>query len=121
MSNREDLTENPPVASRYNPCSTRPMEPKKTDQPAPHAGEREEAAGQGMENARPPTPKDADRPASKPQGTLQDQIKTMESEGQAQPQAGDLHPQEHPQGHPQGEKDRLNRDQRKLAEDGTGF
>jgi hypothetical protein len=59
------------------------MEPKKSDQPAPHAGEREKATGQ-----------DDVRPAAKPQGTLHDQVKTMESEGQAQPQADEVPPEE---------------------------
>ena len=82
------------------------MEPKKTDQPAPHAGEREKAAGQDWQARRPAavgggaTPKDADRPASKPQGTLHDQVKTMESEGQAQPQADELPPEARPKGIP---------------------
>lgn len=40
-------------------------------------------------------PKDADRPEAKPHGTLKDQINTMEGEGQAQPQAGELPPEEH--------------------------
>jgi hypothetical protein len=34
--------------------------------------------------------KDADSPASKPHGTLRDQVTTMEAEGQAQPQADEL-------------------------------
>jgi hypothetical protein len=66
------------------------MEPIKTDQPAPHAGEIEKATGQLA------TPKDADSPASKPQGTLHDQVTTMESEGQAQPQADEVPPEERP-------------------------
>jgi hypothetical protein len=70
------------------------MEPYKTDQPAPHAGEREKATGQPGQATPPPTPKDADSPASKPQGTLQDQVKNMESEGQAQPQADEVPPEE---------------------------
>jgi hypothetical protein len=41
-----------------------------------------------------PPPKDADSPASKPQGSLHDQVKTMESEGQAQPQADEVAPEE---------------------------
>ena len=86
-----------------------------------------------------PTPKDADRPASKPQGTLHDQVMTMESEGQAQPQADELPPEERPEGMPPvpepdvesgGEEsgpaagkdsDKLGPDQRKMARDGTGF
>ena len=50
----------------------------------------------------PPSPdgdahaKDATSTASKPQGTLQDQVKTMESEGQAQPQSDELPPEERP-------------------------
>ncbi len=120
------------------------MEPKKNDQPAPHAGEREKAAGEDRQ-ASPlpygsdPTPKDADRPASKPQGTLDDQVATMESEGQAQPQADELPPEERPKGIPPlpepdvegvGEEsgpaagkdsDKLGPDQRKMANDATGF
>jgi hypothetical protein len=106
------------------------MEPKKTDQPAPHAGEREKAAGQDRQ---------ADRPASKPQGTLTDQITTMESEGQAQPQADELPPEERSKAIPPlpepdvegvGEEsgpaagkdsDKLGPDQRKMAKDATGF
>ena len=68
------------------------MTPQKTDQPAPHAGEREKTAGQ----AEQATAHDATSPASKPQGTLGDQIKTMESEGQAQPQADELPSEEPP-------------------------
>jgi hypothetical protein len=120
------------------------MEPKKTDQPAPHAGEREKAAGQDGQSKRPvaasgSTPKDADRPASKPQGTLHDQVKTMESEGQGQPQADELPPEQRPKGIPPlpepdvegvGEEsgpsagkdsDKLGPDQRKMTNDATGF
>ena len=42
--------------------------------------------------------KDADSPASKPQGTLRDQVTTMDSEGQAQPQADKVPPDEVPTG-----------------------
>ena len=42
--------------------------------------------------------KDADSPASKPQGTLRDQVTTMESEGQAQPQADELAADHEPTG-----------------------
>ena len=70
------------------------MDHPRTDQPAPHAGEKEKPAGPDGNRAPQATPKDADSPASKPQGTLQDQVTTMESEGQAQPQAGDLTPEE---------------------------
>jgi hypothetical protein len=42
--------------------------------------------------------KDADSPASKPQGTLRDQVSTMESEGQAQPQADELPADQEPTG-----------------------
>ena len=71
------------------------MEPHKTDQPAPHAGEREKTSGQPGKAMPPdPPPKDADSPASKPQGSLHDQVKTMESEGQAQPQADEVAPEE---------------------------
>jgi len=70
------------------------MDNPRTDQPAPHAGEKENAAGPAGNRVSQPAPRDADSPASKPQGTLQDQVKTMESEGQAQPQEGDLTPEE---------------------------
>ena len=72
------------------------MENTRTNQPAPHAGEKVKAAGPDRKPAPQPPPKleDADSPASKPQGTLRDQEKTMESEGQAQPQEGDLTPEE---------------------------
>ncbi len=71
------------------------MEPTKTDQPAPPAGEREKRTGQpGQATPPAPTPKDAQSSASKPQGTLDDQVKTMESEGQAQPQADEVPPEE---------------------------
>jgi hypothetical protein len=104
------------------------MEPKKTDQPAPHAGEREKPTGQDRQ---------ADRPASKPQGTLHDQVATMESEGQAQPQADELPPEERSKGIPPlpepdvegvGEEsgpaagkdsDKLGPNQRKTANDAT--
>jgi hypothetical protein len=69
------------------------MDNPRTDQTAPRAGEKEKPAGPDG-NPAPQAPKDADSPASKPQGTLQDQVKTMESEGQAQPQEGDLTPEE---------------------------
>ncbi len=86
-----------------------------------------------------PPSKDADRPASKPHGTLHDQVTTMESEGQAQPQADELPPEERPKGIPPlpepdvegvGEEsgpaagtnsDKLGPEQRKMANDGTGF
>jgi hypothetical protein len=120
------------------------MAPTKTDQPAPHAGEVEKAAGQDGQLKRPAavggsTPKDADRPASKPQGTLGDQVTTMESEGQAQPQSDELPPEERPKGIPPlpepdvegvGEEsgpsagkdsDKLGPDQREMANDATGF
>jgi hypothetical protein len=74
-------------------CMTNP----RTDQPAPHAGEKEKGAGVDDAPVSLPTPKapatapkDADSPHSRPQGTLEDQEQTMESEGQAQPQDGDL-------------------------------
>jgi hypothetical protein len=54
--------------------------------PAPHAGEKEPSDVQDG--------KDATSAASKPQGTLQDQVKNMESEGQAQPQSDELPPEE---------------------------
>lgn len=39
-------------------------------------------------------PKDADRPEAKPHGTLKDQVSAMEGEGQAQPQADEVPPEE---------------------------
>jgi hypothetical protein len=50
------------------------------------------AAGQNV--------KDADRPGAKPQGSLSDQVATMESEGQAQPQADEVPSEEEPKGIP---------------------
>ncbi len=44
--------------------------------------------------------KDADSVASQPQGTLRDQVQTMESEGQSQPQAGEVPPEEGHKGIP---------------------
>lgn len=70
------------------------MDNTRTDQPAPHAGEKEKAAGLDGDRATQPQPKDAVSPASKPQGTLRDQESTMEAEGQAQPQEGDLTPEQ---------------------------
>jgi hypothetical protein len=70
------------------------MDNPRTDQPAPHAGEKEKAAVTDDNRAPQAAPKDAGSPAAKPQGTLQDQVTTMESEGQAQPQQGDLTPEE---------------------------
>jgi hypothetical protein len=73
------------------------MEPTKSDQPEPSTGERTQTTRQdGKSKPQPSTPKDADRPAAKPQGTLHDQVKTMESEGQAQPQADEVPPEERP-------------------------
>jgi hypothetical protein len=69
------------------------MDPK-TSHPRAPAGEQKEKPiphpGQGAS----PSPTDAESPASKPQGTLHDQVKTMESEGQAQPQADEVPPEE---------------------------
>jgi hypothetical protein len=65
---------------------------KNTDNPAPHAGEKETVNVHDEEQAA----KDASSDASKPQGTLRDQEKNMESEGQAQPQSGELPPEERP-------------------------
>jgi hypothetical protein len=70
-----------------------------TVNPAPHAGEKETS---GIHDEKPASAspddgaeaKDATSTASKPQGTLQDQIKTMESEGQAQPQSDEVPPEE---------------------------
>ena len=47
-----------------------------------------------VSESRAPRANDADSPGSKPPGTLEDQVKTMKSEGQAQPQKGDLTPEE---------------------------
>jgi len=74
-----------------------------TANPAPHAGEKEPANVHDGQHVPPSAggdaeAKDADSTASKPQGTLQDQVKTMESEGQAQPQSDDLPPEERPKG-----------------------
>jgi hypothetical protein len=80
------------------------MDPKKTDQSAPHAGEREKGAGYGgQEQSRAPsgggpTPRSADRPASRPTGPLHDRVATAEGEGQAQPQTDELRPEERPNG-----------------------
>ncbi len=70
------------------------MDNPRTDQPAPHAGEKEKGAGVDGNRATQPAPKDAASTTSKPQGTLRDQEQTMEAEGQAQPQEGDLTPEE---------------------------
>ena len=72
-----------------------------TVNPAPHAGEKDTSSVHGGK-AAPPSPggdahaEDATSTASKPQGTLQDQVQTMESEGQAQPQSDELPPEERP-------------------------
>jgi hypothetical protein len=47
-----------------------------------------------------PKVQDATSPASKPQGTLSDQVQTMESEGQSQPQADERPPEEQGKGIP---------------------
>lgn len=68
-----------------------------TNQPtaaAHHQGNKGHAATQDQQTtslaAAEPEAKDADRPAAKPQGSLSDQVATMESEGQAQPQADEV-------------------------------
>lgn len=66
----------------------------RTDQPAPHAGEKEKGAGVDEHPTPQLTPKDATSSASKPHGSLRDQEQAMESEGQAQPQEGDRTPEE---------------------------
>jgi hypothetical protein len=71
-----------------------------TDNPAPHAGEKETVNIHDEEQAA----KDASSTASKPQGTLRDQEKNMESEGQAQPQSGELPPEEPPEVERAGEE-----------------
>jgi hypothetical protein len=70
------------------------MDKPRVDQPAPHAEEKGETAARDGKGAPHAAPKDAEIPASKPQGTLEDQVQTMASEGQAQPQEGDLTPEE---------------------------
>jgi hypothetical protein len=65
---------------------------KNTDNPAPHAGEKDTVNVHDEDTAA----KDASSDASKPQGTLRDQVTNMESEGQAQPQRGELPPEERP-------------------------
>ena len=76
---------------------------QKPDAPAPHGREKDTSSVHGGKPV-PPSPegdanaKDATSTASKPQGTLQDQIKTMESEGQAQPQSDEVPPEERPKG-----------------------
>ena len=71
-----------------------------TDNPAPHAGEKETVNIHDEEQAA----KDASSTASKPQGTLRDQEMNMESEGQAQPQSGELPPEERPEVERAGEE-----------------
>ena len=98
------------------------MDNPRTDQPAPHAGEKGKAGPDGN-RAPQAVPKDADSPASKPQGTLQDQVKTMESEGQAQPQEGDRTPEELDDpmaGSPDRNPGRDNPGQRPLTDNKTG-
>jgi hypothetical protein len=74
---------------------------QRSNSPAPHAGEKD-TSGVHDEKPAPPSPggdadaKDATSTASKPQGTLQDQIKTMEGEGQAQPQSDEVPPEDRP-------------------------
>lgn len=70
------------------------MDNPRTDQPAPHAGEKEKGAGVDGKRPTQPVPGDAASPTSKPQGTLRDQEATMEAEGQAQPQEGDRPPED---------------------------
>jgi hypothetical protein len=81
----------------------------KTDNPAPHAGEKETVNVHDEDQ----TAKDAIGDTSKPQGTLRDQVTNMESEGQAQPQSGELPPEERPV----VERPSSDRDE---AEDGEG-
>lgn len=73
-------------------------------QPLPHVGDRaprsradgevSPADAPDLDQADTLKVKDATSTASKPQATLADQVSTMESEGQAQPQAGDLDAEE---------------------------
>lgn len=115
-----------------------------------HADEKEAGVAQDGQTATlvagghepdAPQAKDADSPASKPQGTLRDQVSTMESEGQAQPQADDVPPDDAPTGKgipPLPEPDvegvgnesgpsagkpdgRLDREQKDKAKNATGF
>ena len=70
-----------------------------TVNPAPHAGDKD-TSGVHDRNLAPPSTdgaaegRDATSTASKPQGTLQDQIKTLAGEGQAQPQSDEVPPEE---------------------------
>lgn len=63
---------------------------------SPHDGNKDTTRTQSGQAQTPaaaePEVKDADRPAAKPQGSLRDQVATMESEGQAQPQADEVPP-----------------------------
>ena len=80
MTNKAD---NPPSAS--NPTEAEYLQ----DTPlVPLPGVKPEDAGRPEAK-----PRDADSPAAKPHGTLKDQVSTMEGEGQAQPQAGELPPE----------------------------
>ena len=71
------------------------MDNPRTDQPAAPAGEKEKEKAAGPGGNRVTGRAEGRRqPGLEAAGTLQDQVKTMESEGQAQPQEGDLTPEE---------------------------
>ncbi|MGD9904775.1 MAG: hypothetical protein AB7U83_15030 [Vicinamibacterales bacterium] len=61
------------------------MSPPRRTQSGARTDGAKDAGGKVPAPATPP--KDADSPTSKPHGTVADQVATMESEGQAQPQA----------------------------------
>jgi hypothetical protein len=70
------------------------MERTRTNQSASHDSGTKKASGLDRNFAPQPEAAEADSPTAKPQGTLEDQVNTMESEGQAQPQEGDRTPEE---------------------------
>ena len=94
------------------------MNNTRTDQPAPRPGEKEQAAGPDRKPApqRPPGPKDSDGRAQpqadgEPPGEGIPPLPEPDVEGvgeESGPSAGDG-------------SDKLRTDQRKMAEDGTGF
>jgi hypothetical protein len=99
------------------------MDNTRTDQPTRRAGNKGKGVGPDEKPAPQAAPKDADSQASKPQGTLEDQVKTMESEGQAQPQEGDPTPEELDDpiaGSPDSEPGRDNPHQRPLTDNKAG-
>lgn len=99
------------------------MDNPRTDQPAPRAAQKVKATDPDRKRAPQAEPNDADSPAAKPQGTLEDQVQTMESEGQAQHQEGDLTPEELDDpmaGSPDRNPGRDRRDQRPLTDNKAG-